>query len=928
MTAWGAPRDTSPVIAVLGPTNTGKTHYAVERMLAHRSGMIGFPLRLLAREIYDKVVAERGPRVTALITGEEKIIPDDPRYFICTVEAMPLSRQTEFLAVDEIQLAADPDRGHVFTQRLLGARGISETMFLGAQTAEGMIRRLLPNAEIRTRPRLSRLSYAGPRKLSRLPPRTAVVAFSAEDVHDIAVALRRRRGGCAIVMGALSPRTRNAQVALYQSGDVDFLVATDAIGMGLNMDIDHVAFASIGKFDGRQNRRLTDAEIGQIAGRAGRYLRDGTFGVTEPLTAFDQPLIDAVEAHDFPPVRAFQWRNGRPDTRTLGALLKSLDDLPPDPSLVLTPDAEDHLVLKQLAQMPEIVKLASDPDGVALLWEVCQTPDFAQVGSTGHARLVARIFGHLRTDGVLPVDWVARHVAQLERVEGSIGTLLERIARIRTWTYLAHHGGWVPDADHWRERTRAIEDRLSDALHDRLTDQFVDPYAATTGRRRRKRDEEPLVARLRDGVVWVGDERVGALVGLRFVPDADSGLDADSLRRRTAGYGDTALARAVRRALREGMPAHIDLITAAADDSFRLGTDGVIRWNGSEIAALKGDRDVLAPAIQPAGSELLEPADRDRLVARLRAWLDRHIAGLLGPLLQLRGAEGLSGHGRGLAYQLVDGLGMVPRDQVRGHLNALSQAERKMLRELGVNFGRYAVSVPAVARPDALRLRALLWCVHNGRPVPNLPARRGRSVPDDPAAPDGFYPAIGYIRIGRRLIPVRLYDRLADAAASQLRHGRLTASPQLAAYADLTLAELRQALTTLGYRAVTDAEGEHFRPQRRHAGPAARAGAGGAEGEARDGRREHHRRRNRQGGDGRRGEAEAGDGAQRDQRPREDRPQAARGNGKAPRDGQQREGRRPKDGQRQGPPRPRPREFDPDSPFAVLRQLTFGDRKS
>lgn len=945
--AWTAPRDATPVIAILGPTNTGKTHFAVERMLAHSSGMIGFPLRLLAREIYDRVIAIRGPRVVALITGEEKIIPEDPRYFICTVEAMPLSRQTEFLAVDEIQLAADPDRGHVFTQRLLGARGISETMFLGAQTVEGLVRKLLPHAEIRTRPRLSRLSYAGPRKLSRLPPRSAVVAFSAEDVHDIAVALRRRRGGCAIVMGALSPRTRNAQVALYQSGDVDFLVATDAIGMGLNMDIDHVAFANISKFDGRQNRRLTNAEIGQIGGRAGRYLSDGTFGTTEPLSGFEQPLIDALEGHDFAPVRAFQWRNGRPDTRTIGALLRSLEDPPPDPALLSTPDAEDHLVLKQLCAQREITDRAADADGVALLWEVCQTPDFAQVGSASHARLLARIFTHLRDEGTVPKAWFANHVAKLERADGDIPTLLERIARIRTWTYLAHHGDWVPDTEHWRDRTRAIEDLLSDALHDRLTDQFVDPYAVTSGRRR-KRHEDVVVAHVRGDVVWAGDERVGALNGLRFLPDTDSGLDVDSLRRRTAGYGDTALARAVRRALRENMPNLVNEITAAADDSFRLGTDGTIRWNGSEIAVLKGDREVLAPAIQPAAADGLEPADRDRMVVRLRSWLDQYLASRLGDLLRLRAAE-LSGNGRGLAYQLADGLGFVPREQVRAHLKDLSQAERKSLRELGVSFGRFALSMPALSKPDAMRLRALLWCVHHGHPVPNLPARRGRSVPDDPAAPEGFYAAVGYIKVGRRVIPVRLYDRLADAGASALRRGRLVASPQLATYADLTLPELRQALVTLGYRSVTDADGEHFRPQRWRAGPAPANGdsqrpeSGEAgEGKPRQRRNDRYRRRapaadgqaampagNGQQANGADGKPQGGGrphGKRQGGKYRGDKREQGRpdGNGKAAA-GASRSGKPERTSQA---PQRKPREIDPDSPFAVLKSLTFGDRKS
>lgn len=925
LNGWPAPRDTAPVIAVLGPTNTGKTHYAVERMLAHASGMIGFPLRLLAREIYDRVVAERGPRAVALITGEEKIVPDDPRYFICTVEAMPLGRQTEFLAVDEVQLAADPDRGHVFTQRILGARGISETMLLGSNTAMGLIRKLLPHADIRTRPRLSRLSYAGPRKLSRLPPRTAVVAFSAEDVHDIAVALRRRRGGCAIVMGALSPRTRNAQVALYQSGDVDFLVATDAIGMGLNMDIDHVAFASLTKFDGRQNRRLTEAEIGQIAGRAGRHLRDGTFGVTEPLTGFEQPLIEALEGHDFAPLRSFQWRNGRPDTRTLGALLRALEDPPPDPSLLVTHDAEDHLVLKLLIEQPEIVARAADPEGVALLWDVCQTPDFAQVGSGGHARLMARIFGHLRDDGVLPVDWIAGHVAKLERAEGDIGTLLERIARIRTWTYLAHHGDWLPDAEHWRERTRAIEDLLSDSLHDRLTDQFVDPYAVTSGRRRRKH-EEKVVATMRNGVVWAGEDRVASMEGLKLVPDPDSGLDPEGLRRRTAGYGDTELARAARRALREGMPAWIDGIIAADDDTFRLGLDGALRWKGTAIAKLAPDRDVLSPAIQLLGADGLEPGPRDKLAARLRAWLDGHLRTCLPALFILREAE-LAPQARGLAFQLADGLGFVQRDRVRAQIAGLGQGDRKALRALGVDFGRHAITVPALARPEPARLRALLWCIYQVHPVPNLPARRGRSVPADPAAPEGFYDAVGHIRINRRVIQARVFERLADAAASALRRGRLEASPQLAMLADLTLAELRPALVMIGYRAVNDADGRHYVPARRRGGRTnggdrtPRSESASAEASGEDRRPRRNRRRGRTQPDGGQQPPAAEVGAKQTR--------AAGAGGDDARkaaDGQQARKRTPNRAKQPTRPTTRPA-YDPDSPFAVLRDLKLGSRE-
>src|SRR5215468_4754836 len=509
------------LVAVLGPTNTGKTHLAIERMLGHRSGMIGFPLRLLARENYDRVVRLRGARSVALITGEEKILPPNPSYFVCTAESMPLERQVDFLAVDEIQLCADPERGHIFTARLLHARGVEETMFLGADTIRSLMRQLVPEAEHVSRPRFSTLSYSGYKKVTRLPPRTAVVAFTIADVFSIAELVRRQRGGTAIVLGALSPRARNAQVGLFQAGEVDYLVATDAIGMGLNMDLDHVAFAALRKFDGRGPRRLTAPELAQIAGRAGRHMNDGSFSTTADLGPLDAELVDAIENHRFDPLRALMWRNDQLDFASPERLLRSLDQRPPSPALVRAREAEDQQALAALARDPELARLASGPAGVRLLWEVCQIPDFRKILSDAHVRLLGQIFRHLAIDRRLPADWVAGQISRLDRVDGDIDTLVGRIAHIRTWTFVAHRALWLEDPAHWQERSRAIEDRLSDALHDRLTQRFVDRRHAVLARC--LKDGRALAGAVtRAGEVMVEGHRVGHLAGFRFEPDGDA----------------------------------------------------------------------------------------------------------------------------------------------------------------------------------------------------------------------------------------------------------------------------------------------------------------------------------------------------------------------------------------------------------------------
>ena len=641
------------LVAVLGPTNTGKTHLAIERMLGHRSGMIGFPLRLLARENYDRIVKLRGARAVALITGEEKILPPNPSYFVCTVESMPLDRPVDFLAVDEIQLCADPERGHVFTARLLHARGVQETMLLGADTIKPLMRRLVPEVEHVARPRFSTLSYTGHKKVTRLPPRSAVVAFAVADVFSLAELIRRQRGGTAVVLGALSPRARNAQVGMFQAGEVDYLVATDAIGMGLNMDLDHVAFAQIGKFDGRGPRRLSAAEIAQIAGRAGRHMSDGTFGTTAEQGPLDPEIVEAVETHRFDPLTRLNWRNTRLRFESVAALLQSLDERPSVPGLVQAREADDHGALQALARNREVMALARHPGAVRLLWEVCQIPDFRKVMSDSHARLLAHIFLHLAgPDERLPIPWIAGQMANLDRTDGDIDTLMTRIAHVRTWTYITHRGDWVEGAVEWQERARGIEDRLSDALHDLITRRFVDRRSAFLVRRLAA-EGELLAAVSAAGEVQVEGAYVGRLNGLRFLPDAIDGVEM------------RMLIAAANRVLRGEVAARVRRLATDPDDAFAIDAAGMLRWRGDLVGRLAAGETMLTPRAEPFTGDFLEGEARERVRQRLQTFVRDEIERRLAPLFST-GALPLGGVGRGLAFQLVDALGC--RARRRGRL--------------------------------------------------------------------------------------------------------------------------------------------------------------------------------------------------------------------------------------------------------------------
>ncbi|HEY1507216.1 MAG TPA: helicase-related protein [Stellaceae bacterium] len=798
------------ILAVLGPTNTGKTHLAIERMLGHRTGMIGFPLRLLARENYDRVVALKGARAVALITGEEKIVPPHPVYWICTVESMPLDLPVDFLAVDEIQLCGDAERGHVFTNRLLHARGISETMFLGADTIRPLLKRLVPEAEYVSRPRFSTLSYTGPKKITRLPPRSAVVAFAVADVFALAELMRRQRGGTAVVMGALSPRARNAQVGLFQSGEVDYLVATDAIGMGLNMDLDHVAFARLAKFDGRGPRRLAPAEIAQIAGRAGRHMSDGTFGTTGDLPGIDEEIVEAVENHRFDPLPRLYWRNARLDYRSVGGLLKSLEEKPHLPGLIPAREADDHLALAALAKLSDIAAAATNPAAVRLLWEVCQIPDFRKIMSDTHARFLASIYGHLiGRSGRLPIDFVAAQMSRLDRSDGDIDTLMTRIAHIRTWTYIAHRSDWLTDATSWQEKARAIEDHLSDALHDRITQRFVDRRSAFLVKQLSS-SRELLASVSRAGEVKVEGHPVGRLDGFRFVPDAVPNTEASK-----------TLLAAANRVLRGEIEARVSELAAAPDDEFALGPDGKLLWRGGVVGRLIAGESVLDPQIEVFAGHSLDSPLRETIRRRLASFWGMEKRRSLASLVRLRHAE-FDGAARGLVYQLCEALGVLPASAVAAQCAGLSGKDRKLLAKHGVRLGTETVYLDGMLKREAMTGAALLWSIHGKLDMPKLPG--GVAAPRDRAISSDAYRALGYRVLGPRILRVDKVEGLAAAARRLARQGAFGVTPELLGLASASRHDLAAMLTDLGYRAVRDESGVvfHARPAKRYVAAADR----------------------------------------------------------------------------------------------------------
>jgi len=805
------------ITAVLGPTNTGKTHFAIERMLAHRSGMIGLPLRLLAREVYDRVVYAKGAASAALITGEEKIVPPHARYFVCTTEAMPVDIPSACLVIDEIQLCADAERGHVFTDRLLHARGEEETILLGADTMRGLVQRFVPGAYFMSRPRFSDLAYTGTKKLTRLPRRSAVVGFSAEDVYAIAELIRRQRGGAAVVLGALSPRTRNAQVALYQSGDVDFLVATDAIGMGLNMDVDHVAFAALEKFDGRGMRALRADEIGQIAGRAGRHMNDGTFGVTAEAESLDEDVVARVEANRYDPVRVLHWRNSRLNFHSATALIESLEAPAPERGFVKAAPSSDLIALRTLSGQESVRAKLGGPAAVRRLWEVCQLPDFRKLSIDDHVHLIGRIHEHLVSDaGVIPDDWLSRQIQRLDQAEGDVATLSGRLAQIRTWTYAAHRSAWVNDSTHWQGVTRAVEDRLSDVLHERLTQRFVDRRTSLLMRRLRE-DELPDLTLEESGGVAIGGEIIGKLEGFCFAPDP-----------RAQGIHGRTLRAAALRGLEDEFHARTRRLLAAPDSEIALSEHAKLWWDGAIIAKVIAGVDPLQPRIKLLADENVGREQRTNIEVRLDTWLRARLSQRLAPLFALRrgieakagSADSIPASARGAAHRLLENFGSLPRTELdaRTDLRTLIRT----LKGYGVWIGRRNLYLPQLLRPDAANLLALLWAIWSkSEQIPSPPPRGVTSFEIDPAFPAGFCRAAGFAPVAGRAIRFDILEKIEHQldAATQAGTSVDEMRPKLVSFLGSSNEALGKILETLGWRAVEVNEGSASHVFRAHAVP-------------------------------------------------------------------------------------------------------------
>ena len=778
------------IVAVLGPTNTGKTHYAIERMLAHRTGIMGLPLRLLAREVYDKIVALRGPSVVALVTGEERIVPPRAKYWVCTVEAMPEGMGCDFLAVDEIQLCADPERGHVFTDRLLRARGLHETLFMGAETMRKAIAALVPTADFMHRERFSELSYSGQKKISRMPERSAIVSFSVDNVYGIAELLRRQKGGAAVVMGALSPRTRNAQVEMYQNGDVDYLVATDAIGMGLNLDVNHVAFSATSKFDGNRMRPLLPTELAQIAGRAGRHMNNGSFGVTGEAAPLHDELVEAITENRFAPLTKLYWRNAKLQFGSTKALISALEQHTSNEWLTRVRESCDLAALKTLVQDAEVAARASDGASVALLWDVCRIPDFRSISNRQHAELLGVIYNYLHEKGQIPQDWLARSINSLDNTKGDIDALSKRLAYIRTWTYVAQRKDWAQDHEHWREATRAVEDRLSDALHIALTQRFVD--RRTSILMRRLKQEESLVADVnKDGEVTVEEQFVGRLEGFQFRQDASASPDeAKTLR------------SASLQALAPEFHLRADRMYNAPDTEIDFTEQGGLMWGSSAVGKLIPGSNALKPHVQAFVDVEAGPEVAEKVTRRLQHFIDRKIATLFEPLINMQRDESLTGMARGFAFQMIEGLGVLDRADVGEDVKSLDQEARSALRKHGIRFGQFTIFMPLLLKPAPTRLRLLLWSLASGlQEFPEAPPPGLVTVPTDETKPAGYHLKSGYRAAGERALRVDMAERLADMLRTQDTRGGFEATADMLSITGMTLEQFANLMQGLGYRA-------------------------------------------------------------------------------------------------------------------------------
>jgi ATP-dependent RNA helicase SUPV3L1/SUV3 len=686
------------ITAVLGPTNTGKTHLAIETMLSFDTGMIGFPLRLLAREVYDKVIKKISIDKVALITGEEKIIPQNAKYFLCTVESMPIDKHLEFVGVDEIQMCADHERGHIFTDRLLNMRGEKLTMLMGSNTIKNIISKLDADVEFINRDRLSKLTYTGHKKISRINRKTAIIAFSAEEVYAIAELIRRQKGGAAIVMGSLSPKTRNAQVELYQSGDVDFLVATDAIGMGINMDLDHVFFSNLKKFDGKKLRKLNLSEIGQIAGRAGRYLNDGNFGITGDCKEITSEDVELLENHKFEEIRNLFWRNSNLNFNNPLSLIKSLEEKPHTEWLRKIHECEDEKALKYFLRDKSLINLEFNKKSLSLLWECCQIPDFVKKTYGNHYEVIGNVFSFLNSEkGQISDEFMRLQLIKLDKLEGNVDSLSNRIANVRTWSYVSNKNNWIENQDYWIEKTKHLEDRLSDRLHEELTKTFIDKRASVLARGL-KQDMEFKTEILENNDVMIDDQFIGKIKGLKLELDFKKGALETDIK---------SLKKAARQSIGPELEKRIQIIIDTG--LIELNDDFKIYWNNFPIAKLSVGNDYLNPNFELIIDDTIEQNPKQKLVDFIHKWMLTKINTILKSLIDLKNLKEKNSSIKALAYQLYENNGVLKREQVSEYLKSLGQNERKILRDLGVKFGRYHVFLYQLIKPEAVSLRTLLW---------------------------------------------------------------------------------------------------------------------------------------------------------------------------------------------------------------------------
>ena len=737
------------ITAVLGPTNTGKTHLAIETMLSFDSGMIGFPLRLLAREVYDKIVKKIGLNKVALITGEEKIIPDNAKYYLCTVESMPIDKQLDFVGVDEIQMCADHERGHIFTDRLLNLRGTKLTMLMGSNTIKNIISKLNEDIEFINRNRLSKLTYYGHKKISRIQRKTAIIAFSAEEVYAIAELIRRQKGGAAIVMGSLSPKTRNAQVELYQSGDVDFLVATDAIGMGINMDLDHVYFSNLKKFDGKKLRRLNLSEIGQIAGRAGRYLNDGSFGITGQCKEINSEEVDLLEKHSFEKIQSLFWRNSNLNFNNASALIKTLDEKPSKNWLRKINECEDEKALKFFLKEKSFQDIEFNEKKLKLLWECCQIPDFVKKTYGNHYEVIRNVFKYLSSSkGKITNDYMRIQLLKLDKLEGNVDSLSNRIANVRTWSYVSNKNNWIENQNYWIEKTKLLEDKLSDRLHEELTKTFIDKRASVLARGL-KQDMKFDTKILVNNDVMIDDQFIGKIKGLKLELDLKKGAletDIKSLKKAARQTVGPELKKRVQQIINTGL--------------IELKEDFKIYWNEHPIGKLITGKDYLNPKFELIVDDILENDQTKILNEFIKKWLNNKIDNILKSLIDLKYLKEKNSSIKALAYQLYENNGVIKRDNVLDYVKNLNQNDRKILRTLGVKFGRYHVFLHKLIKPEAVSIRTLLWKNYHQKYIHLKPPTFGLNFINEKNLNQNFMLLCGFEKFNNFYVRIDILERL------------------------------------------------------------------------------------------------------------------------------------------------------------------------